>query len=296
MRAALIIAGSTIKCGMRSKGIWTVVVASVLPMILLYLVLLALPDTLYDAAIQLVAGFHGEDPQEASDLILEGTDEDWNLFVTDATVSGSMKLIGVIGTAIAILFTVLTNEAARRSLQHVLSHPIPRVSVVLGAYLGAMAVTLASIATMTVFAFLLYLAQHQEANWGLFVGAGYYAIGISVTAAYCVLLTTALPSVIGVLFAFFGTWVASQTYNLRVALNNISNAFVDTVGGVWMLVVPRLGDFATRGVDWAILINTKDDAFDWADTGNMVTATILAVVHIAFALGLAGWLLNRKAV
>lgn len=296
MRAALVIAGSTIKCGLRSRGIWAVVIASVLPMVLLYLLLLVLPASLYDAAIQLVAGFHGEDPQEASDLILEGSEEDWKLFVTDATVSGSMKLIGVIGTAIAILFTVLTNEAARKSLPHILAHPVPRISVVLGSYLGTMAVTLTAVLTMTAFAFVLYLLQHQRANWGLFVGAGYYTIGLAVTAAYCVLLTTALPAVVGVLVAFFGTWIASQTYNVRVALDNVSNSLAEWIGAVWLWVVPRLGDFGTRGVDWAILINTQDDTFDWADTGNMATATAMAVVHIALALGLASWFLNRKAV
>ncbi|MBD3174839.1 MAG: ABC transporter permease subunit [Armatimonadia bacterium] len=296
MRAALVIAGSTIKCGLRSKGIWVVVIASVVPMLLLYAVLHLLPDNIFGAAIELAAGLHGEDPKESSEMILGGSAEDRRVFITDTTVSGSMKLIGVVGTAIAILFTVMTNEAGRKSLPHILAHPIPRVSIVAGSYLGTLAVTWGAVAIMATFGFLLYLATQGTANWGLFVGAGFMGIGMSVTAAYCVLLTTVLPSVISILAAFLFAWVASQTYHVRVALKNVTLGMVDTLGDAWMWVIPRLGDFGVRGVDWAIRINVGDDNFQWADTGNMLTATIMAAVHIALALTIAGVHLNRKAV
>jgi len=294
--ASLVIAGSCLKCGLRSKGLWAVIVATLVPMLILNVGLMLIPDQMWTLAVQVAAGFHGEDVGSATEWVKEttGQAEQKRELVLNTSVSGSIRVIGAVASLIAIFFTALTNEAGRKSLAHVLSHPIRRSSIVLGSFLGTLAVVVPCVFAMTVFAFVLLLIESGKADWPFFLSGLYLLAGVTVTTAYAVAFTTALPAIVGVFASVGYTWIAAKTYSVHLILQQVTGV-AEHLGRAWLYLIPRLGDFSTIAIDKAMAWS-MDEATAPPITGNMTAGFILAALHVVFALTLATMSLRRKQV
>ncbi len=292
MRATLAIARNCAKCGLRSKGIWLVVLLTVLPMVLLYLLLALVPQEMIAVAAQFAAAVHGDSLEETKEIFTQMDREQYGKLLLDMAVSGSLKTIGAVATLLAVFFTTFTNEAARKSVSSVLAHPVRRTSIVVGSFLGTLVVVIPATFAMSAIAFLLFLARSGQANWGFLMGAAYICSSLVPVTAYAVLFSTVLHPAVGSLTALTYVWAASKTYTVSLVLDQIEG-FFKTVGGLWFYAVPRLGDFGTMAIDYASRINVGGDQAA-PIAGPMTVAFALAAAHTVLALVVAGVRLGKR--
>lgn len=292
MRTTLTIAANCLRCGLRGRGIWFVILGSALPMIFVYILLAVIPREAITVAAQLTAAVRGEDVAEARDVFGSMTESDYQDTLVEMTVSGSLKVIGGLATLLAVFFATYTNEAARRSVASVLAHPIRRVAVPIGAFLGTLAVTLPATWLMTLIAFLLSLLRTGEANWGFLAAGGYVGASLVPVVAYSVLFTTALNGVVGPFVAVGHAWIASKTYSVALLMEG-ADSFLRWIGRGWFALVPRLGDFGTMAIDMASRLSPEDTIAPTL-AGPIWQAFALAAVHSVVALVLASVSLGRR--
>ncbi len=291
MRGTWVLARNSAKCGMRSKGLWISVIAlTVLPLILLHVILVLVPRSMIVTSADLAGQVHGED---AAELFEQMSEKDYQATLLDMAVTGSMKLIGSIATLMAVFFTTLTNEAARKSIASLLAHPIRRGAVVLGSFLGTLMVVLPAVLVMTVLAFALYYVRAGVANWGLFPAALYTCAGVVVVTAYSVALTTLTHAAVGSFGALSFAFVAAQTDKVVVVLPRAEGPMA-TIGQAWLWLVPRLGDFGTMAVEYGTRVNNVDIHVTPQLGGPIWVAFLLAGAHVIAALTAATIGLSRK--
>lgn len=290
--ATLAIAKNCAKCGLRSKGMWLVVLLTVLPMILLYLLLAVVPQEMIAVAAQFAAAVHGDSLEETKDIFTQMDREQYGKLLLDMAVSGSLRTIGGVATLMAIFFTTFTNEAARKSVASVLAHPVRRTSIVVGSFLGTLAVVVPATMIMTVLALLLFLARSGQCNWGFLMAGLYTSSALVPVTAYSVLFTTMLHPAVGSFGALGYVWVASKTYTVSLVLDQIEG-FLKHLGQAWFYVMPRLGDFGTMAIDYASRINVGGEQAP-PISGPMLHAFLLAAAHTVLALVVAGVGLGKR--
>lgn len=292
MRAIVAIAIACLTRAARSGGLWAATLATVVPMLLLYLLIPVFSAETLGAAATMAASIRGEDPKEAQELFAQMPEEERRETNLDMCIVGSIKVIGAVATLIVILFVATTNEAVRRSAAQVAAHPIRRSSLILGSYAGALLVGFMATLTMTLLAFLLFLASSGKCNWEFFRAALYITAGLAVTTAYAVLLTTTLHAAVGAFIAMVGAYVASVTVYVHVLIDQAATHTVAAIGRAILLVIPRIGDFMDVALHLATRIHGSTQ--QQLTASDLPTGLALAAVHVTLALALATWAFSRR--